>query len=79
MAGGRLELQYRRVPVIGLPKDLPEFVGVDISNLEIGQNVRVRDLSVPNCTVLLSDSTLLAAVQQTRAAMAAAAAAAASK
>ena len=75
MNGGRLELQYRRVPVRGLPNALPESITVDISSLEIGSNLRVRDLNVEGCEILLSESTLIASVKRTRAAMAAAAAA----
>lgn len=75
MNGGRLELQYRRVPVRGLPNALPEAITVDISSLEIGDNLRVRDLAVDGCEILLNDSTLIASVKRTRAAMAAAAAA----
>jgi large subunit ribosomal protein L25 len=75
MNGGRLEMQYRRVPVRGLPNNLPESISVDISKLEIGSNTRVRDLNVEGCEILLSDSTLIAAVKRTRAAIAAAAAA----
>ena len=75
MNGGRLELQYRRVPVRGLPNNLPEVISVDISGLEIGSNLRVRDLQVEGCDILLNDSTLIASVKRTRAAMAAAAAA----
>lgn len=74
IAGGRLELQFRRIPVRGLAKDLPEYVTVDISGLEIGDIARVRDLKVENCEVLLNDSQLVAAVKRTRAAMSAAAA-----
>lgn len=73
IAGGRLELQFRRVPVRGLPNDLPEFVSIDVSDLEIGDNARVRDMNVENCEVLMSDSALIAAVKRTRAAMSAAA------
>jgi large subunit ribosomal protein L25 len=65
---------FRRVPVRGLADDLPEVITIDVSNLQIGDNLRVKDLEVPNCTVLLNDSTLLAAVKRTRAAMSAASA-----
>lgn len=74
MNGGRLELQYRRVPVRGLPNALPESITVDISSLEIGGILRVRDMKVEGCEILLSESTLIASVKRTRAAMAAAAA-----
>ncbi|MDA1336431.1 MAG: 50S ribosomal protein L25 [Bacteroidetes bacterium] len=72
ISGGRLQMLFRRVPVRGLADDLPEEIVIDVTALEIGDNVRVRDISVPNCTVLLNDSTLLAAVKRTRAAMSAA-------
>jgi len=31
-----------------LPKDLPEFVEVDLSGLDIGQSIHVNDLKLPN-------------------------------
>ena len=72
IAGGRLQMLFRRVPVRGLADDLPEVITIDVSALEIGDNIRVKDIEVPSCTVLLNDSTLLAAVKRTRAAMSAA-------
>ena len=72
IAGGRLSMLFRRIPVRGLADDLPEVITIDVSPLNIGDNVRVKDLDVPNCTLLLNDSTLLAAVKRTRAAMSAA-------
>ena len=69
--GGRLELNYRRIPVRGLADDLPESLSVDISDLEIGDNARVRDLTVDGLEILLSESALLVACKRTRAAMSA--------
>jgi large subunit ribosomal protein L25 len=31
-----------------LPKDLPEFVEVDLSGLDVGQSIHVNDLKLPN-------------------------------
>ena len=62
---------FRRIPVRGLADDLPESITIDVSALEIGDNKRVCDIDVPNCTVLLNDSSLLASVTRTRAAMSA--------
>ena len=56
---------FRRVPVRGLADDLPEDLVIDVTPLEIGDNKRVSDIEVPNCTVLLNDSTLLVAVKRT--------------
>jgi large subunit ribosomal protein L25 len=71
IGGGRLQMLFRRVPVRGLADDLPEDIVIDVTPLEIGDNKRVSDIEVPNCTVLLNDSTLLVAVTRTRAAMSA--------
>ena len=66
-----MQMLFRRVPVRGLADDLPEDIVIDVTPLEIGDNKRVGDIEVPNCTVLLNDSTLLVAVKRTRAAMSA--------
>lgn len=71
MNGGRLELNYRRVPVRGLVDQLPECLTVDITPLKIGDNARVRDLEIEGLDILLSESALLVAVKRTRAAMSA--------
>jgi large subunit ribosomal protein L25 len=69
--GGRIQMLFRRLPVRGLIQDLPEAITVDISDLVIGDSARVRDIEVPNCTVLLNESALLVACKRTRAAMSA--------
>ena len=69
--GGRIQMLFRRLPVRGLIQDLPESITVDISDLVIGDSARVRDIEVPNCDVLLSESALLVACKRTRAAMSA--------
>lgn len=71
IGGGRLQMLFRRVPVRGLADDIPEQITIDVTSLEIGSNARVRDIKVPNCTVLLNDSTLLVSIKRTRAAMSA--------
>lgn len=42
--GGLLEQSLRSVEVECLPKDLPEIIRVDVSALELGQALHVRDL-----------------------------------
>ena len=74
IGGGRLQMLFRRIAVRGLADDLPEEITIDVTKMQIGQNIRVRDIEVPNCTVLLNDSTLLISIKRTRAAMSAASA-----
>ncbi len=45
--GGVLSHVRNDVEVTSLPKDLPEFVEVDVSGLEINQVVRLSDLKLP--------------------------------
>ncbi|NQX91651.1 MAG: 50S ribosomal protein L25 [Flavobacteriales bacterium] len=73
--GGRLSINYRRLPLRALPADLPDSVEIDVTEVKIGDSVRVRDVEIPGCTILAADSAVIVDVKRTRAAMAAAAAA----
>lgn len=42
--GGLLEQTLRSIQIRCLPKDLPEIIRVDISNLNVGESLHVRDL-----------------------------------
>ena len=68
--GGRIATLFRRVPVKGLIEKIPEAITVDISPLIIGSTVRVRDLNIDGCTILLNESVLLFACKRTRLAVA---------
>ncbi len=51
-AGGKLRLVRRSLRVRGLPKDLPDYLEVDITPLNIGQSFKVRDLHFDNLEIL---------------------------
>ena len=46
--GGLLEQSLRALTVSCLPRDLPDKISVDISNLNIGDSIHVRDIKLPN-------------------------------
>ncbi|UCF98728.1 MAG: 50S ribosomal protein L25 [Spirochaetaceae bacterium] len=46
--GGILEGFVHELEVECLPKDLPEFIEVDITNLEIGHSIHIRDIEAPS-------------------------------
>src|SRR5438128_1445921 len=46
--GGLLEQSLRTLAVECLPRDLPDRVIVDVSNLNIGDSIHVRDIQLPN-------------------------------
>jgi large subunit ribosomal protein L25 len=45
--GGLLQQQVRSLEVECLPQNLPDFIKVDVSALEIGQSIHVKDLVLP--------------------------------
>jgi large subunit ribosomal protein L25 len=52
--GGKLELKTRVLKVKGLANDLPDFVEVNISSLELGKSFKVEELSVEGFEILTS-------------------------
>ncbi|MEP7071854.1 MAG: 50S ribosomal protein L25 [Verrucomicrobiota bacterium] len=45
--GGLLEQSLRTLEVECLPRDLPDVITVDVSNLNIGDSIHVRDIKLP--------------------------------
>jgi len=52
-AGGLVSHEQTEVEVECLPKDLPEFIEVDISGLEVGDTLHLSDLQIPEGVTLL--------------------------
>jgi len=46
--GGLLEQSLRSLPVECLPRDLPDRISVDVSALNIGDSIHVRDIQLPS-------------------------------
>ncbi len=56
--GGILEHSLREVALECLPRSIPASIEVDVSNMEIGDVIHVRDLVLPTGVSLLSDPDL---------------------
>lgn len=56
--GGILEVSLHSLMVECLPKDLPEIIRVDVSELEVNGAVHVRDLQLPSGVVVKADQDL---------------------
>lgn len=67
--GGRLMTIFRTLKVEGLPKDLPDFVEIDITPLRIGQSIRVRDIDMPGVKTLENESAVVVSVKMSRGAV----------
>lgn len=47
LGGGRIAHSLIEVEVSCLPRDLPEFVAVDVADLEVGSSIHLSDLDLP--------------------------------
>lgn len=54
-AGGVLTENFHQVNIEAKPKDIPEALEVDVSLLEIGENLHLRDMLVPHGVKVLDD------------------------
>ena len=59
--GGMLDFVTRSVDVSCLPKDIPETIVADVTELEIGDYIRVSDLEVPRGVTVISESNVVLA------------------
>lgn len=72
LLGGVLNLNQRRLKVKALPKNLPDYVEANISELQMGNKLYVTKLPTPNFKLMHPDNTVVAQVKISRAAMKAA-------
>jgi large subunit ribosomal protein L25 len=72
LLGGDLRLNQRRLKVKALPKNLPDYVEANISELEMGNKLYVTKLIADNYKLLHPENTVVAQVRISRAAMKAA-------
>lgn len=65
-AGGKLVTKMKSIKVKTLPKYLKEHIEVDLSNLELNENVRVENIVAENMEILNSPRIPIASVTMTR-------------
>ena len=54
--GGILETTLHELPIECFPRNLPEFLEVDVSPLEIGDSVQVSDIKLPEGVEIMEDA-----------------------
>ena len=53
--GGVLDIVLREIAVEALPGSIPDHIDVDISNLNIGDNIHVRELTAPEGVKIIQE------------------------
>ena len=54
--GGELSIHIASVDIQGKPLDIPDFIPLDISSLELGDKLTCSDMSIPENVSLLDDA-----------------------
>lgn len=67
--GGKLSQVFRRVKVYAIPADLPDSIEIDITNIRIGQAIRVRDVETKGYEILNAPSAVICSVKMARGAV----------
>lgn len=65
-SGGILNQVLREVQVECLPSDIPDNIELDVSELEIGDNLQVSDLAVEKAEILEDPDTIVATITAPR-------------
>ncbi len=60
--GGKLQQNLHKLDIQCLPKDIPQHLEVDITNLHIGNSILVGDLSFENIEILSAADTVVVSV-----------------
>lgn len=64
--GGKLKLKMKRLNVKGLIGHMPENITVDISKLNVGQTIKVKDLKLENIDITDNANSVIVEVKTAR-------------
>ena len=64
--GGMLNVLFRGVQVRGLPNDIPHLITIDVSDLGIGDVIRVRDIDFGNVEPFMAQERALVTIMAPR-------------
>ena len=67
MSGGVLSINMRKLKVKALPSNLPDFIKVNISELELGDKLLIEELKSNDYIILHPDNTVVCKVRTSRA------------
>ena len=66
LRGGKLSQRIRKLPVKALPGKMPESITLDITNLDIGNSIKVKDISIPDVTLMTNPFNTVISVKTAR-------------
>ena len=60
--GGKLTMKHRKLTVKALPKNMPEYIPLDISDLDLGKSIKVSQIATGDYEFLVSPNLPVASV-----------------
>ena len=64
--GGKLQVKYRKLRVKGNIDNIPEFIELDVSKLDLGNSIKVRDLSLDGLQIIEKSDAVVVQVKMAR-------------
>ena len=64
--GGILSFRRRKIITRAIPSNLPDYIEIDIEDIEIGQSVYIKELRVDKYTFLAADNAVVVGVRMAR-------------
>jgi len=64
--GGKLRLKRRKLKVKALPGNLPDFIEIDITNIDIGESIKIGEVVIDNLELLDPHRSMIVAVASSR-------------
>ena len=65
-SGGKLIQKVQRLKIKGLITNIPDSVDVNIDTLDLGQSIKIKQISIPNIEILDSKDNAIVTVRMTR-------------
>ena len=69
LEGGKLQTKIRKVKVKALPENMPEAITLDISALNIGNSIKVKEIELKDASLMDAPNAVVVAVKVTRVAV----------
>ena len=66
LQGGKMTIKIRKMKLHGLPNNIPQEVTLDVSKLNINQNIKVGDVKIDNVEILDVPTSVVVWVRTTR-------------
>jgi large subunit ribosomal protein L25 len=65
--GGKLQVQLHKVDVECLPKDIPDHIEINVSDLDIGDSVHAGDIKIENVEIITPEDVVIVTVSAPKA------------